>query len=139
MSKIIPIWVADYIGLEFADNGRGPDKFDCWGLLRKLYADRYGIEIPDFSDRYTNTGDAQGIAKIYDEHHSQWHKLGPGEEKEGDVIMLRLGTLPRHVGMVVAPGIMLHTEDGKDSVVERYDSQVWKNRTIGIYRHRERL
>ncbi|MBI3452417.1 MAG: peptidoglycan endopeptidase, partial [Rhodospirillales bacterium] len=39
-----------------------------------------------------------------------------------------------HVGVVVAPGWMLHVETGIDAALERYREGAWPHQTAGIYR-----
>ncbi|MBR8084568.1 NlpC/P60 family protein [Burkholderia vietnamiensis] len=36
-----------YVGLEWAAGARGPDTFDCWGLLRHVEAEHFGVKVPD--------------------------------------------------------------------------------------------
>lgn len=35
----------DYIGLEYEDGARGPDKFDCWGLVRSIRREILGLPL----------------------------------------------------------------------------------------------
>ena len=60
----------------------------------------------------------------------------PGHEVPGDIVLMRMAGQPTHVGMVVARGVMLHTEDRVDSGLAKFDGFTWKNRIIGIYRHK---
>ena len=39
-------WTADYLGKPWRNGADGPDAFDCYGLVRAVYRDRYGIEMP---------------------------------------------------------------------------------------------
>ena len=39
--------VADLVGQPFKEGARGPNEFDCWGLVREV-AKRSGTELPDF-------------------------------------------------------------------------------------------
>lgn len=36
-----------FIDLPWVQGARGPDAFDCWGLLIWLYRERHGVELPD--------------------------------------------------------------------------------------------
>lgn len=48
-----PAQINQYIGLPWVAGGRGPDAFDCWGLLRYLQREHFGRglpEIPEFGD-----------------------------------------------------------------------------------------
>lgn len=50
-------WAAQYLGRPWRPGAEGPDAFDCWGLIRTIYRDRLGIEIP-------RAGVAQGIDEL---------------------------------------------------------------------------
>ncbi|WP_213761981.1 NlpC/P60 family protein [Caballeronia sp. dw_19] len=36
-----------YIGLPWVDGARGPDAFDCWGLLRWVEDKHFGLVLPE--------------------------------------------------------------------------------------------
>ncbi|MEM5461581.1 NlpC/P60 family protein [Paraburkholderia phytofirmans] len=36
-----------YIGLSWVDGARGPDSFDCWGLLRWVQLHHFDLVLPD--------------------------------------------------------------------------------------------
>ncbi|MFM0326078.1 NlpC/P60 family protein [Caballeronia glebae] len=36
-----------YVGLAWRAGARGPDAFDCWGLLRHVQGKHFGIALPD--------------------------------------------------------------------------------------------
>ena len=38
----------DLIGKPFSPGGRGPDNYDCYGLVKELYR-RSGIELPEYA------------------------------------------------------------------------------------------
>ena len=37
-------WTAEYLGKPWRNGAAGPDAFDCYGLVRAVYRDRYGVE-----------------------------------------------------------------------------------------------
>lgn len=41
-------WALQYIGKPWVSGGRGPEVFDCWGLLRWVYQHHYGVALPEF-------------------------------------------------------------------------------------------
>lgn len=41
--QVIPL-----IGKPWVSGARGPDAFDCWGLIYYVYRSFYGIELPEF-------------------------------------------------------------------------------------------
>ena len=57
-------WVSKYIGIPFVSNGRTMEGCDCYGLVRLVLHNEYGIYLPELSDNYTdalNILDAQQI------------------------------------------------------------------------------
>lgn len=40
--------VNDYIGRPWRAGARGPDAFDCWGLVWYTYKKHLGVELPNF-------------------------------------------------------------------------------------------
>ena len=40
-------WAEDLIGCPWVAGGRGPDAFDCWGLVRWCWGRHFGIEVPE--------------------------------------------------------------------------------------------
>jgi len=47
MSDRIVHWAVKYIGLPYEPGGRGPDKYDCWGLVRHVYRNEFCMDLPD--------------------------------------------------------------------------------------------
>jgi cell wall-associated NlpC family hydrolase len=139
-----PAWAAEYIGIPFLERGRDRAGCDCWGLVRLVLAERFGIELPSHACDYDTVKDHGRIAELVGQgRHSQWiavwSPLSSGlchlPSAPGDVVLLRLSGLPIHVGLVVARGWMLHVEAKVDSILERFDGLEWRRRVLGIYRH----
>jgi cell wall-associated NlpC family hydrolase len=135
-----PAWVADYIGLPFADNGRTRDGVDCFGLLRLVLSERFGIHLPAFAGAVVSTEDAAEIARIIRGEMQPWAEIPKGHARAGDVVLMRLRNQPCHVGLVVSPvrsgAWMLHAEVGTDSCLDSYDGARWRGRVIGIFRYK---
>lgn len=128
-------WASKYIGAEFQDGGRGP-KYDCWGLLRKVYSDEFGIELISYKADYSDTKDYKAIFSLFQEEHNNWSAV-IGEPRVGDAIALRIVGLPIHFGIVCGDGKFIHTLEETNAVIERYDSPRWKSRVTGFWRHKE--
>ena len=133
----LPSWVADYVGLPFKEHGRDRDGTDCFGLVRAVLAERFGLHLPAYVEGYASTEDAEDIARIIRGEMAPWRPVPAGAERPGDVVLTRMLNHPMHVGLVVAPGWMLHIEEGIDADLDRYDGARWRRRMIGIYRHRD--
>ena len=130
----IPAWVADYIGIPFVEHGRDRNSWDCWGCVRLILDERFGIPLPSYAGAYPDTTAAAELGRLIRAEMTPWREV-TGHERAGDVALLRVRGAPMHVGLVVAPGVMLHVEQGIDSMLERYDGPRWVKRLCGVYRY----
>lgn len=118
----------ELIGTPFKYGGRGPDFFDCYGLLKLLQKEVNGVDIPDFNTPEDGCGSR--IAEIFSEEIVLWKKC---ELKRGATLLLRVpGNV--HVGMYMGEGRFLHTWERSGGVSREYLSD-WKNRVIGVYEY----
>lgn len=114
-----------YIGIPFEYKGRGPDAYDCYGLLRKLYQEHRGILIPD----YNSETEVERIAMQFSAGIEDWVEV---EKREGVAVLMRVSGLGAHVGYVIGDGKFIHTWERTGGVaIERLDT--WKNLIIGYY------
>lgn len=136
MLERLPSWIAQYVGIPYRALGRDRDGCDCWGLLAMIYREQFGRDLPDYNNqRWTKGADANAVGSGAATYASQFVPVPFGEEALGDGVLLRMRGHPLHVGLVLAPGWMLHTHESADSCVESYERFIWKNRVIGIYRY----
>jgi cell wall-associated NlpC family hydrolase len=113
----------DLIGRPFAKAGRGPDVFDCYGLVREMYA-RKGVTVPNYS---TGPDAAPENAQILS-GMTVWKKVD--ERPYVAVVFRLLGKL--HIGYLLPYGKMIHCWERSGGVcVERFDT--WRNKVIGYY------
>lgn len=115
----------DLIGTPFVWGGRGPDGYDCWGLVRECYL-RSGVTPPE----YTTPDDmAARIAAILS-GVAEWD---PAEQGEGAMVLFELPMGMRHVGYCLGGDRFVHCWERSGGVcVERLS--VWKRWTQGFYR-----
>ena len=128
-------WTDDYIGIPFVADGRDRSGCDCWGLVRMVYQNELGIDLPVHSGALANTTAAslrRVAAVAAGEISRRWERVT--EPKAFDVALLRRGKINCHVGVVAGPGIMLHVEDGIDAALEHYDGAQWKEKIAGFFR-----
>lgn len=148
LTEQLPPWTAGYIGLPFEPRGRGRDGLDCWGLVRLVYAERFGVYLPSLADGYTGGEDNDGISKLFhqqsgfprrdddvmDESHTRhWHLVQCPEL--GDLASFRIAGKHGHVGVVVSENEFVHAIAGVRSCVERLSSPLWNRRLVGYWRH----
>jgi cell wall-associated NlpC family hydrolase len=132
---MIPAWVGDYVGLPYQEGGRARSGLDCYGLLRLVINERFGGQLPEY-EAIVWREDRDLLASLMEERVRLWQPVPHRREQAGDGVLLRVMGRPIHVGVVIAPGWMLHVEAGCDSVLERYDTGTrWKRRVLGFYRH----
>jgi len=55
-------WSVKYIGKRHVIGGRGPEEFDCWGLLYWIYLYEFGIDLPELVG--AAPGDCREISKV---------------------------------------------------------------------------
>ena len=145
--RVLPSWVRRFIDIPFTEHGRDWDGCDCWGLYRLAFHDRFGIWLPSFGEAYTDVVDGKRIGAAIEHFGTRsdiWREVEPGSEKMGDGLLMS-GYFPHegrwhkanmHVGFMVIPGVILHTEHGVDAALGFYrdDRRFW-SRLIGIYRY----
>ena len=131
----VPIWAGRYIGLPFRDHGRDRSGLDCWGLVRLVLSGQFGIAMPSLAAAYEHTLALDDISSVIAREIPHWQEIAAGQERCGDVIVLRLHGLPLHVGVVLGDAQMLHVEARIDSAIESYAGLRWKDRIHGFYRH----
>ena len=138
-------WASRFVGTPWRAYGRDRAGVDCWGLVVLVYEEVFGVALPRYDGRSwpcgreASAGEAAAaraeIGAFMAHEAVAWQAIEPGEERAGDVLLLRLGGAPCHVGIVTEPGSMLHAQERSDAVIEPYRSVVWERRIAGIYRH----
>ncbi|MGB1560812.1 MAG: C40 family peptidase [Sinimarinibacterium flocculans] len=126
-------WAAWYVGMPYADKGRGPEAFDCWGLVQRIYADQFGIDLPGFENDYPHSADRMATAAVISRECGTWSRVD--RPRVGDVIVLAIGGRPCHCGIAVSATTMLHTLTGTAACIESLAGLRWRHRIEGIYRH----
>jgi cell wall-associated NlpC family hydrolase len=124
-------WADRWIGRPFVPRGRGPEGLDCYGLVREVSREHFATELPPWDD-YADTRDRARLAEVVEEAMGKFERvIAP---RAGDLVLFRVGGFPCHVGIVVAKPWFLHTLEGCDSALERWDVAMWARRVEGFYR-----
>ena len=117
---------ADLVGVPFAYGGRGPDFYDCYGLLMELYR-RRGVTLPE----QTSPTSQEIISAKMGIELLAWT---PCEKQPGAGALFRVGRLISHCGMVVDQNHMVHAWEKCGGVtVERLET--WTRRLVGYYQY----
>ncbi|WP_422024626.1 NlpC/P60 family protein [Pyruvatibacter mobilis] len=139
-----PAWVSDYVGIPFEDHGRTHQGCDCWGLVRLVLAEQAGIRLPCYGHSYEAATQGDVLAPLIGTEKVAWTSVPAGCERALDGVLMKgyfgVGRQMRagdfHVGVVVAPGLLMHVERGTDTCLVSYrrDRRV-RYRLRGFYRH----
>lgn len=126
-------WSDTYIGIPWRAGGRhedGKPGLDCWGLLRRIYADQLSVVLPSFDGVDALNGPA--IAREMQAGMEAWRKVDAPQPFDG--VLLRKGRDLCHVGVVVKPGWFIHVDEGITAQLARPDAPLWRARST-FYRH----
>lgn len=130
-------WSAGFVGLPFADRGRVRAGLDCWGLVRLVYSECRGIDLPSYTERYASTEERRQIGDLLTSERAgpAWREVSLADPHELDVLLFSAAGRPMHVGLVARPGLMLHVSAGHDSRIEPYSSGRWRPRLLSLNRY----
>ena len=126
-------WSADYIGAPWSARGRDHSGLDCWGLVRLVYLERLGRDLPDF-EGYVSGHEKRDIDALIagERAKGDWREVDQAEPF--DIAVFRTGKLATHLGVMIDARRMLHVADGRDAEISRIDTGTWSTRLIGVFR-----
>lgn len=137
VSGAVPVsWWGDLVGLPYADNARGPDRFDCWGLVRHVLLRERGIELPLHDG--IETRDMRGVSVGMAREAAIGPFVAVRLPQAFDVVLMTESPAsrePGHVGVMVTGVQLLHIWRRTDSCVMRLDDYRVAPRVLGFYRH----
>lgn len=123
--------ISSLVGTPFKDGGRGPDSFDCWGLVREVYK-RCGIDLPEYAE--IACYDALRVTAEMASESKRWNKHQPPDLPIPCVATFRVSSpMVNHVGVYIGNGKFLHTREKAGAVIESLDSPIWRHRIEGFY------
>lgn len=122
-----------YIGIPFVNLGRTKTGADCWGLVRIILEEQYGIILPELLN-YNDALDNKQTSQVIDMNKPL--VLGEKVEipEEGCVVIFRTRGVSAHVGLFIGDNMILHTTRQTGAVTEPLSSHRLKNRIEGFYR-----
>lgn len=138
----LPEWASRYVGIPYADYGRDRDGCDCWGLVRLIWSEQCNLVLPEHALDPKAGGD---IEKRIAANLEPWNIVLDGDERAFDAAVMTgcYGAGPAmrrakmHVGIVVSPGVLIHTTSNTGSaVLARYRDRMTSHSIVGFYRHR---
>jgi len=126
-------WVGKYIGIPFVSNGRTLEGCDCYGLVRLVLHNEYGIELPELSDDYSSALNLAQTERLFAEKRPVLaaEKLSAAREKAVAVITER--GVAAHIGIAAGGGYILHTGAKTGSICQRETHPGLRGRIEGYY------
>lgn len=97
----------DYVGLPYREGGRGPDAFDCYGLIAAVYKAARGVSLPDWyqaAPGHPAASRAISAALEGEVHGGRTFKVEQPEDL--DIAIVGSTLRPHHVGLWVSGGIL---------------------------------
>jgi cell wall-associated NlpC family hydrolase len=123
--------ITDLIGKPYELGGRGPDKYDCAGLVVECMR-RQGLplEIPETDAQPHGGGWDKNTAAMWRLIRAGWNELAV--PSPGCLIFFK----PDHVGVYLGAGRFLHaSEDVGQVCIEYLRASFWNRRVGGFYEH----
>lgn len=113
----------DLIDKNFAWGGRGPDLYDCYGLVKEMYH-RIGTELPE----YKSSRDPNLIQMMIIDGMKLFDKLQSPEPYCIVAFFIR-PYITSHIGFVLEDAKrFIHIMINSRVTVERINSDIWKDR-----------
>ena len=131
-------WSNAYLGLPWARSGSSREGCTCWGLVRLVYAERCGIDLPDYAGMLADIANAEAVGAIFDSEKRifPWRPVDLGSIRPFDLLVFRRAGQDRHVGIATGvPSHMLHITSSEDSRLADFGKPPWASRLSGAYRH----
>lgn len=131
-------WATKYLGLPFAEGGRGPKVYDCWGLVRQVLIDQHGIWIDPFPDIRTNDGPAVAMQVLAEIERDDWSEVIMPRAFDVAILWVNrpFSRTLSHIGIVESPGRLLHIEKEKRAVCVPFRALAPAFAIHSFYRHR---
>lgn len=139
--EISPASFNAYVGIPFAWNGYDRGGVSCWGLVVLLYRELFGIRLPRHDEAGAAVAAGQGGDPSSWLAPSMWRPIELSSAACGDLLHMwglhNRRRTPLHCGMVVAPGLVIHAEEGAGVVISNYArDRRYASRVMGAYRVR---
>lgn len=114
------------------------DRQNCWQLIRRFYKDNWDIELTDYACP-TDWWD-HGLNLMANLAHDEGFEIlncHPRDYRPGDVLVMAINSpVGNHTAVMLDTGQILHHLVGQLSTTTAYGG-LFRNSTVGVYRHRD--
>ena len=132
-------WATKYLGLPFAEGGRGPEAFDCWGLVRQVLLDQHGIDLDAYHGISTNDGPAVAMQVLAEIRRDDWCEVMTPRAFDVAVMWTNrpFSRTLSHIGIVERAGRLLHIEKDKRAICIPLERLAPAFAIHSFYRHKD--
>lgn len=124
-----------YMTAKFHSGSRGPDKYDCWGLVLAAFQE-YGVFLPDYK---LNCFDSGLINTTIDSCRGEWERIDL-PVAPCLVVMRTDENAPgwcNHLGTFIGDGYFVHIGRGTGVLKTKTTDFYWMPRIEGFYRWKQ--
>ena len=113
-------WATQYIGRPWVSGARGPEAFDCWGLVRYVYGEHLNVLLPLYPYNAKDVLKVSGTMRT--DLATQWQELD--EPEDMCLVAMSARKLPHHVGLFLAVdgGLVLHCGEKQNVTCQTIDA-----------------
>lgn len=127
-------WCRKYVGIPFVSGGRDFTGCDCYGLVRLVLKEEYGISLPLLNSDYTNALSVAETKRLFFENVPLLCGERIKEPEEKAVALMNMCGRLCHVGLYAGEGYIIHSRHKVGVVCERLSSPQLAGRVEGWYR-----
>ena len=111
--------ILDYLGKPWVRFGRGPDSFDCWGLVRHYYAREFSLELPLHIIAPERL--AEVVKTMRSALESEWIEID--EPQDNCLVVMSSKRQPHHVGVCIShrEKLVLHCASSQNTCCQPLD------------------
>ncbi|MNQ58060.1 hypothetical protein D3C85_722490 [compost metagenome] len=128
-------WINRYLCCQYVDGGRGPDVYDCWGLVRHVRHTELGMrELPSYGDlRNTSPRD---FTRAYRTESALMEECEP---EHGAIAAVMVGQVCVHVAVVIEyHGVLLILEINPTRGPRKMPLLRWQRDHLRVTYHRDK-
>lgn len=123
-----------YVGKPFSPNGRGPDSYDCWGLVAEILSEQKSAKLPTwFVPNYTDMKAQKTLSKGLKQSTQSQYVIEKQTPENYDIVLLSKGRVAYHVGVFI-DGYVLHVSSATKGVVYQDLKEFNRQGDVRFYR-----
>lgn len=112
-------WAQNYLNKPWEIGARGPDKFDCWGLIYWIYKQHFNVELPLYPG--VNAVNLKQVAQVITSESEDCDWIRLNVPQDNCVVAMSKNTKHlHHVGLYldVDGGLILHALDAGNVIAQ---------------------